>query len=178
MLKIRRPLGRLIFNMGIAIPGKTVFLIETAPCTLPFTPGMAVGPNCDNAIRLLLSLSLKLLMHGTAQDDSMTSRLTQNGLQLLWRLLSNFQLSWHVQNWDLIRIPCKKIGKFILYSFSISPTHIYSATFERVSSRAVKSRESSRPFWIILSDEITFPCWDSTVVLSFGSVEAISSHTS
>ena len=25
MLKIRRPLGRLIFNMGIAIPGKTVF---------------------------------------------------------------------------------------------------------------------------------------------------------
>ena len=31
MLKIRRPLGRLIFNMGIAIPSKTVFLIETAP---------------------------------------------------------------------------------------------------------------------------------------------------
>ena len=34
MLKIRRPLGRLIFNMGIAIPGKTVFLIETAPSKL------------------------------------------------------------------------------------------------------------------------------------------------
>ena len=33
MLKIRRPLGRLIFNMRIAIPGKTVFLIETAPRT-------------------------------------------------------------------------------------------------------------------------------------------------
>ena len=32
MLKIRQPLGRLIFKMGIAIPGKTVFLIETAPC--------------------------------------------------------------------------------------------------------------------------------------------------
>ena len=32
MLKIRRPLGRLIFNMGIAISGKTVFLIETAHC--------------------------------------------------------------------------------------------------------------------------------------------------
>ena len=31
MLKIRRPLWRLIFNMGIAIPGKNVFLIETAP---------------------------------------------------------------------------------------------------------------------------------------------------
>ena len=34
MLKIRRPLGRLIFNMGIATPGKTVFLIETAPSRL------------------------------------------------------------------------------------------------------------------------------------------------
>ena len=30
MLKIRRPLGRLIFNMGIAIPDKTLFLIEMA----------------------------------------------------------------------------------------------------------------------------------------------------
>ena len=38
MLKIRRPLGRLIFNMGIAIPGKTVFLIETAPWLLGFFP--------------------------------------------------------------------------------------------------------------------------------------------
>ena len=34
MLKIRRPNGRLIFNMGIAIPSKTVFLIETAPWRL------------------------------------------------------------------------------------------------------------------------------------------------
>ena len=39
MLKIRRPLGRLIFNMGIAIPGKTVFLIETAPCLFYFVQG-------------------------------------------------------------------------------------------------------------------------------------------
>ena len=39
MLKIRRPLGRLIFNMGIAIPGKTVFLIETAP----WCPGAKAG---------------------------------------------------------------------------------------------------------------------------------------
>ena len=33
LLKIRRPVGRLIFNMGIAIPSKMVFLIETAPCS-------------------------------------------------------------------------------------------------------------------------------------------------
>ena len=31
MSKIRRPTGRLIFNMGIPIPGKTVFYIETGP---------------------------------------------------------------------------------------------------------------------------------------------------
>ena len=31
MLKIRRPTGRLIFNMGIPIPGKTVSYIETGP---------------------------------------------------------------------------------------------------------------------------------------------------
>ena len=37
MLKIRRPLGRLIFNMGISTPGKTVFLIETAPWAPNFT---------------------------------------------------------------------------------------------------------------------------------------------
>ena len=38
MLKIRRPVGRLIFNMGIAIPSKTVFLIETAPRVLGNLP--------------------------------------------------------------------------------------------------------------------------------------------
>ena len=43
MLKIRRPLGRLIFNMGIAIPGKTVFLIETAPSTWRETLGIKQG---------------------------------------------------------------------------------------------------------------------------------------
>ena len=45
MLKIRRPLGRLIFNMGIAIPGKTVFLIETAP-------GVAVCSSLEKCLSL------------------------------------------------------------------------------------------------------------------------------
>ena len=44
MLKIRRPLGRLIFNMGIAIPGKTVFLIETAPW-LPLVTKLCKSPH-------------------------------------------------------------------------------------------------------------------------------------
>ena len=40
MLKIRRPLGRLIFNMGIAIPGKTVFLWLCQNGTASFTKSM------------------------------------------------------------------------------------------------------------------------------------------
>ena len=47
MLKIRRPLGRLIFNMGIAIPGKTVFLIETAPLSHSFCLRSAAAITTD-----------------------------------------------------------------------------------------------------------------------------------
>ena len=46
MLKIRRPLGRLIFNMGIAIPGKTIFLIETAPWRLQMEAILPLGDTC------------------------------------------------------------------------------------------------------------------------------------
>ena len=67
MLKIRRSLGRLIFNMGIAIPGKTVLLIETAPCSqlVARQPGLSashysraarhflfrMGPRCGHLAR-------------------------------------------------------------------------------------------------------------------------------
>ena len=57
MLKIRRPLGRLIFNMGIAIPGKTVFLIETAPCGL-FRVEAKIWPN----VVLLLILPVEIIL--------------------------------------------------------------------------------------------------------------------
>ena len=63
MLKIRRPLGRLIFNMGIAIPGKTVFLIETAPWAI-------LKRNCrhfDKVSRSLAALEVVIL---TANDDN------------------------------------------------------------------------------------------------------------
>ena len=59
MLKIRRPLGRLIFNMGIAIPGKTVFLIETAPrsyCTEDFP----LTVYCDLVLCYQIIKSMKL----------------------------------------------------------------------------------------------------------------------
>ena len=63
MLKIRRPLGRLIFNMGIAIPGKTVFLIETAPrppLSLHWKPiphGAKFLLGCWNIVTVVTSLS-------------------------------------------------------------------------------------------------------------------------
>ena len=58
MLKIRRPLGRLIFNMGIAIPGKTVFLIETAPRYRKVSNIRRTKTENLNASRLILLLSL------------------------------------------------------------------------------------------------------------------------
>ena len=64
MLKIRRPVGRLIFNMGIAIPGKTVFLIETAPRFLQRTherPHIAHTWGC-NMIYPSWVLSLRKLL--------------------------------------------------------------------------------------------------------------------
>ena len=66
MLKIRRPLGRLIFNMGIAIPGKTVFLIETAPCI--FILDLTIGfnrlrrDNCKTRRETIKFYDLVLLM--------------------------------------------------------------------------------------------------------------------
>ena len=53
MLKIRRPLGRLIFNMGIAILGETVFLIETAPWSCE---NQMVG-SCRQALPQTLSMT-------------------------------------------------------------------------------------------------------------------------
>ena len=59
MLKIRRPLGRLIFNMGIAIPGRTVFLIETAPSKLLVSPS---AQYYSRGRRKILASSRKVLV--------------------------------------------------------------------------------------------------------------------
>ena len=59
MLKIRRPLGRLIFNMGIAIPGKTVFLIETAPRIQEFVMDCDVPELCTRYKALIGKLFLR-----------------------------------------------------------------------------------------------------------------------
>ena len=91
MLKIRRPLGRLIFNMGIAIPGKTVFLIETAPSYLDH-PDMAQRVeqlSVVNVIPLYPGIPLKI-----------TEKIYLGGLRMLygWVLVSSSAT-------DIIRAP-------------------------------------------------------------------------
>ena len=58
MLKIRRPVGRLIFNMGIAIPSKTIFLIETAPWQRQciFVSNLPHGVGCNISYELLVDI--------------------------------------------------------------------------------------------------------------------------
>ena len=90
MLKIRRPLGRLIFNMGIAIPGKTVFLIETAPSRLimPMHLLWTRSIHCEHRVELQPTPLLQ-----TAQGHS------PDFLRKLWpspeaRNLVLFMLAW------------------------------------------------------------------------------------
>ena len=63
MLKIRRPLGRLIFNMGIAIPGKIVFLIETPPsCRCEHTHVHSIVQNIESYFRLYRNIANDVIM--------------------------------------------------------------------------------------------------------------------
>ena len=84
MLKIRRPLGRLIFNMGIAIPGKTVFLIETAH----WTPRFSTTTGCE----YIDQLGSFILGDGSINDGYIRRNdmhLNQSGTN---RLAKNFRL--------------------------------------------------------------------------------------
>ena len=62
ILKIRWPVGRLIFNMGNAIPSKMVFLIETAPSFvgIPYItlshPTNDISIEFDNSVKLCNAL--------------------------------------------------------------------------------------------------------------------------
>ena len=82
MLKIRRPLGRLIFNMGIAIPGKTVFLIETAPRPL-------LEPMITYYLFGLVAFTQWQRLAEKAQDIYHLSVITNDACQLLHRTGAN-----------------------------------------------------------------------------------------
>ena len=73
MLKIRRPIGRLIFNMGMAIPGKTVFLIETAP-----RARQSATFECNPCAFVLISLERKVKPHIVWWANVITNKFIAN----------------------------------------------------------------------------------------------------
>ena len=100
MLKIRRPLGRLIFNMGIAIPGKTVFLIETAPWTLYYYWDMTPSPDIWP---VGAQLSSKAALH--YNDVIMTTMASQiTGLTIVYPSVYSRQIKENIKaprHWPL-----------------------------------------------------------------------------
>ena len=114
MLKIRRPLGRLIFNMGIAIPGKTVFLIETAPW-LCYKGDLLVTQWPMSVRSIWLSESLSTLQGTVTEAFKLVQIIVDSyrwGVPLPNPLLAdvtlcNMSLVWsQVLNWRTIPISC------------------------------------------------------------------------
>ena len=94
MLKIRRPLGRLIFNMGIAIPGKTVFLIETAPRLLRYACLLLLISMLRHRQAILESTGDKLLF-SAAECKIRTQGLRH---QIASRLNAHLQTDWAIED--------------------------------------------------------------------------------
>ena len=96
MLKIRRPLGRLIFNMGIAIPGKTVFLIETTPwCHCILLCGLALE-NLHNAIYTVDNKSYKCHMMTSSNGNIFRVSAALCGEKNLWSPVNSpHKGQWH-----------------------------------------------------------------------------------
>ena len=135
MLKIRRPLGRLIFNMGIAIPGKTVFLIETTPW-FPCTNSWAIECLMWVSMRTFIMLSrdsIILLWCSWRLLELMTSCVCafilyikpRHADSILWsysisKILSSIQLYlilvWLFYTW-FIYIFC--VGMYVLFMYCI-----------------------------------------------------------
>ena len=101
MLKIRRPLGRLIFNMGIAIPGKTVFLIETAPRRNESARPLHKSPHWIVSLIVLRNATLTFELH-------VYSGLNTNLWYMLWhttriRMIQEgllWEIIFHLGYWD------------------------------------------------------------------------------
>ena len=128
MLKIRRPLGRLIFNMGIAIPGKTVFLIETAPCFLVSTT--------NNTLELLRMITMTSSNGNIFRDTGHLCReftchrwipLTKASDAQLWcflqclnkqRVLMHGHQGWNVRH-GLCHIYMIYVKMWVVYSFCL-----------------------------------------------------------
>ena len=133
MLKIRRPLGRLIFNMGIAIPGKTVFLIETAPWHLKFwrygETSQALAPQHIAQSRGSES-SLQTTFPNTLFWKKKNGFRFKSSLIFFYGLIDNKSLLGQVMAW--CRIGDKSVLEpnlvFHISDFPSKSTHRYSLT--------------------------------------------------
>ena len=106
MLKIRRPLGRLIFNMGIAIPGKTVFLIETAPRSCYYSLPAKVIISYINVYQPRIIYWVFLYYHNKIWNRVQISRVSLDNIpalvenwisiQYLWTVLRYRFFAWNV----------------------------------------------------------------------------------
>ena len=75
MLKIRRPNGRLIFNIGIPIPGKTVFYIETGPWYPRVFPWCVLFDRdswlfVDEIYRIFINIVYTMLISQLSKDNT------------------------------------------------------------------------------------------------------------
>ena len=104
MLKIRRPLGCLIFNMGIAIPGKTVFLIETAP----WSPNHARFYQDIISVRWSRKLDTLIQIQSWLTNVDVVIRLLLPvcftffiSNKVLWLITGTIHNMWHRQAWPM-----------------------------------------------------------------------------
>ena len=147
MLKIRRPIGRLIFNMGIATLGKTVFLIETAPWLL--------ARICSNMDHLRLSHldhlrtvwgtlnSLRPRQHGRHfADDSFKCIFLNENVWILLTISLKFVPKVQINNFPAfvqIMAWCHPGDKPLSEPMMISlPMHICVTRPQRVNSLALE----------------------------------------
>ena len=148
MLKIRRPLGRLIFNMGIAIPGKTVFLIETAP-------------RCHYAtlIATFWFSDQKRLFHINCGLFSIHYHLFRKMYTYLILVIITFMHTWALVRWN---------GNGNLYtSFRCSLVHIMTQLNMDKTTNLHHLNWGSQSKWIGTSDIHND---DGTCLLSTGSI--------
>ena len=92
MLKIRRPTGRLIFNMGIPIPGKTVFLIETGPWRLwKDILSVIIHHHGSSSLMIIICWFISIFIHNNSlfmycilNQTLICSRINTTGLRMVW----------------------------------------------------------------------------------------------
>ena len=137
MLKIRRPLGRLIFNMGIAIPGKTVFLIETAPRRNESARPLHKSPHWIVSLIVLRHATLTFELH-------VYSGLNTN----LWYML------WHTTR---IRMIQEALPREIIFHLGLLRFNLGDQRIEWNKSLVAVFRKYSMLIFVNIRYETTIP---------------------